>query len=814
MAIERAGDLIIPQGASVLIQDGASGMVDLVVGPYKMSLADTDKPVIFDPVNNRYERVNAPQDAMKEFITANDNQYIVLMNPTEDGKQISQKGKANSFDLKIGQKVNIKGPISFPLLPGQSAVVIEGHQLRSNEYLLIRVYNEETAIKNFDKSIVRLSTDTATKVSVKDVVKKDDLVTGKLVVIKGTDVSFYIPPTGIEVLVDETNKKSIRNAITLERLEYCILLDQNGEKSYTQGPAVVFPKPTETFVDISGSTKFKAIELNDNMGIYIKVIASYTEGTGENVITHEAGEELFITGKEQKIYYPRTEHAVVKYGDNAMHYAVALPDGEGRYVLDKDLGKISLIIGPKMLLPDPRKEVIVRRVLDRRTVELMYPGNAEAILYNESQMISESKDSSRDMMYRSSSVLSSLSDAKTTASFSAVGDSLNRGSSYHKPRTITIDSKFEGAVSVNIWPGYAVQIVKKDGSRTVVEGPKSLLLQYDETLEQLELSTGKPKTDQKTFKTVYLQVQNNIVSDIITVETKDSVQAEVRLSYRVNFEENKEKWFTVANYVKLLTQHLRSVIRNTAKKITINELNSASTDIIRNSILGEQIEGKGRPGKVFTENGMKVYDVEVLDFKIGDTHIAALLKDAQHHIVERNIEITKDEKDLEYKIKREVTDRTLIAEKLLTSKEVHTADLVRSQLAKVRIESDKLIDEIRETIENYKNEQELLRLSARIDVGISKEDRESVIRTTESSEKMKAITPQMIEAIYTLANVGFADTITKNIKSQASGLAGIFGSKGGWQEILELVKGTPLETKFMDMAAKLSDKTRNKVSAE
>jgi hypothetical protein len=35
----------------------------------------------------------------------------------------------------------------------------------------------------------------------------------------------------------------------------------------------VFPKPTEVFVENKGQKVFRALELNENMGIYIKVIA-------------------------------------------------------------------------------------------------------------------------------------------------------------------------------------------------------------------------------------------------------------------------------------------------------------------------------------------------------------------------------------------------------------------------------------------------------------------------------------------------------------------------------------------------------------
>src|SRR5690606_31933781 len=120
------------------------------------------------------------------------------------------------------------------------------------------------------------------------------------------------------------------------RLEYCILLDENGNKRYIQGPDVVFPRPTETFVSIRGKRKFRAIELNENTGLYLKVIAPYEE----DGVHYKVGDELFITGKDTMIYMPRTEHAIIKYGEQERHYGVAIPAGEARYVLDRQKGAI------------------------------------------------------------------------------------------------------------------------------------------------------------------------------------------------------------------------------------------------------------------------------------------------------------------------------------------------------------------------------------------------------------------------------------------------------------------------------------------
>ena len=100
----------------------------------------------------------------------------------------------------------------------------------------------------------------------------DELTVGKLLIIKGTDVSFYIPPTGVGV-VPEAEGRYAREAMTLERLEYCILVDQNGKKRYERGPQVVFPEPTEAFLEKNGRRKFRAVELNEIQGLHIKVIA-------------------------------------------------------------------------------------------------------------------------------------------------------------------------------------------------------------------------------------------------------------------------------------------------------------------------------------------------------------------------------------------------------------------------------------------------------------------------------------------------------------------------------------------------------------
>ena len=800
----RQGDLVLPQGTYVHILEGATGQVDVISGPNKTSLPETDKTVIYERESRRFTPTGVDR-SVRVCPAADEGQYLVLTNPSIDnnGREHPAKGKVPTVKLSIGRKINIPGPETFSLYPGQVADVIDGHQLKSNEYLLIRVYNEKEAKENLKNAVVKTAEGEAQK---GNLFNDKEIRTGNLLIIKGTDVSFYIPPTGIEVL--EENGNYTRNAVTLERLEYCILLDQNGDKRYIQGPDVVFPKPTETFVENKKQRIFRAIELNENMGLYIKVIAEYKEGQK----TFKAGEELFVTGKDQKIYFPRAEHAIVKYGDEAIHYATAVPKGEGRYILDKITGDVKLVNGPKMLLPDPRSEVIVKRVLNEKTVRLLFPGNKEALKYNQilnNELEEVEEDFLEDYSARSFGARTKQTLLASTAA-GMMADELERKTNYTKPRTIKLDTKYEGAVLCQIWPNFAVQVVNKMGERKVVEGPSVVMLQYDETLDVLELSTGKPKTDHDLMATSYLQTKNNVVSDIITVETKDLINVDVRLSYKVDFEGDSKKWFNVSDYVKLLTQHMRSLVRNAVKKITIEEFNDNATDIIRDTILGESTE-KGRAGREFSENGMKVYDVEVLNLNIGDHNIADMLIANQHNTVSQNLKIVQLSKELEYTKKKEDLKRKELDERLLTSnKETEVSLKQLDNQNSVESTEQKLAEELEKARLNAEAgnqktldavaDAKLTRDKANEDTRTKIEKERTAIKTEAYEKAMKAFTPRLIEALIAQGNVKLAETLAKNLKSEK---AGFFGPGGGMAEMFNTVKDGPLA----DIFKKLEDTT-------
>ena len=636
----RKNDLVLAVNEYVQIQDCTNGEIRTYVGPAMVTISQQQTCVIFNNKTKKFDEVKDFERAKQLFVSAPEGWYVILKNPTADGSY-PDAGKPNvtPINMKVGVKVNISGPASFALFPGQMAKVVRGHKLRSNQYLIARVYDAVAATENAASA-------TMLDAEGKEVVKKETYFTGQLLVIKGTEVSFYIPPTGIEVVACEDNlAEYVRDAITLERLEYCILKDENGSKSYEHGPKVVFPTPTQTFVQTpQRGVIFRALELSPISGIYVKVIAEYTE----NGVKHPIGEELFITGNDQMIYYPRPEHAMIQYDGKYMHHAIAIPEGEGRYILDRIKGTVKTVKGPAMYLPDPRFEVVVKRVLSAKECEAFYPGNREALEYNLGLSEAQAEKNARNGNANKTDIINnaySTSNQEATLAIFAANGNISRGVSYTKPRTIVLDTKYEGVVAINVWTGYAVNVVSKSGKRDTIIGPATRLLDYDETLEIVSLSTGKPKNTDRLIETAYLRIDNNKVSDIIKVQTKDFVDVALHLSYNVNFlPEHKNKWFCVDNYVKHMCDRMRSLLKREAKKYTIEEFYANTADIVRNVVLDKvdktpKVEAPHAPGRFFAENGMLVTDVEVLGVQI-DAQIAKLMECHQTEMIQKTLDLS------------------------------------------------------------------------------------------------------------------------------------------------------------------------------
>ena len=814
----RQKDLVLSTNEFVFIQSKTNGQIKTYTGPIMVTISAQESMVVFNSRTKRFEETGDFEKARQLFTSAPEGWYVVLKNPAKDNTHPEAAKAMNSPELNIGKKINVAGPCSFSLYPGQMTKVIQGHRLRSNQYLMARVYDAEAAQK---------SVATIVDAEGKEVEASADekYFVGQMLIIKGTEVSFYMPPTGIEVLAvgredgrGDSSDTYVREAITLERLEYAILKDEDGEKRYIHGPAVVFPKPTETFVETpKGGTIFRALELSPISGIYVKVIADYEDADGTE---HKTGEELFITGKDQMIYYPRPEHAMIQYDGKYMHHAIAIPEGEGRYVLDRLTGQIKTVTGPAMYLPDPRTEVVVKRKLTRKECELFYPGNQEVLDYNlglSERAIEKlaAKGGAQAITDAINCAYSTSNQTDTLAIFES-GANISRGVSYTKPRTITLDTKFDGVVTIDVWTGYAINVVSKSGEREVVVGPTTRLLDYDETIEAMSLSTGRPKTTDNMLSTAFLRIENNKVSDLINVQTSDFVDVQIKVSYCVNFlEEYKDKWFSVENYVKYMTDHMRSLLKREIKNHTVQDFYANSTDIIRDCVLGKKDEKHN--GRFFEENGMLVYDVEVLSINI-DSEVSNMLEEHQYEIISKTLELAdadakvkvvtalaeveKKEADLAsanklYKLSLEQK----LEEEKLAKEEAIKAKMRAMNEAELKAKQD--MQEILTAIKDAELARDKALKEAEIAhakelAEIEKDKQKAYADTVE--QMVKAISPDLVAALTTSAN---ADLLTTGMQSMSP--YAIANGESVSDTVNKLLRGTPLEGMLEKMVAAKSE---------
>ncbi|MBI5543194.1 MAG: hypothetical protein HY901_04860, partial [Deltaproteobacteria bacterium] len=346
------------------------------------------------------------------------------------------------------------------------------------------------------------------------------------------------------------------------------------------------------------------------------------------------------------------------------------------------------------------------------------------------------------------------------------------------------------AVSVYIPPSFAVLVTAKD-RREVVQGPRTRILNADEDLEVLTLSTGKPKSDEALLRTCFLQTDGNKVSDIVRVRTSDHVELDVRLSYRVSFVRNEaERWFNVKNYVGLLCDHLGSIVRAAVRAVRIEEFHARSIELIRDVLLGEKKEA-GRVGRKFNENGMWVYDVEVLDTKILDEDVKELLCDAQRTAIVSELGKKQEGFRLEdEKLKEHVTQQIIDSQRLTLGKETELEGAKR-ELSEARVAASVEVDRL-EKVGKAQNEAAALDILAAARTVANErqmcvDNKALAARVDAFRNEMAALQPELMATLKTLGNQYANAELTRNLSPLA-----ILGGTSVAEVMERLLKSLPL----------------------
>ncbi len=622
----RERDILVAPNEYAYVQDLTKGDIVLYVGPTKISLSNTERMIVLR--DGRFVPVRGDEAGLgvHRFVEATSSQYIILENPPVSADTQPVKGANSAVPLQFGRKIVVPGPAMFPLWPGQRARVVDGHELRQNEYLVVRVYDDSTG----------------------------EGPIGTELIVRGNEVSFYIPQTGLEV------------------------------------------------VPLRGEYVRRAWRMEKNTGLHLRVISPF-DADDDAVVPpghYAAGQDLFLRG-QQGFFFPSDNIAVV--GEVA---PIPLAEKQAIYVRQLDGGKISTVEGPTNYLVDPTHEEVVERELDDDVEELYRLRDREAL----------------------------------------------------------------EALSVYVPPSTAVMVTAKN-RRDVVVGPQIRILDYDEELEQLTLSTGRPKTDDEMLTTCFLQIQGNRVSDLVRVETADHVELKVTLSYRVSFVGDSEKWFNVKNYVGLLCDHLGSIIRAAARNTAIDTFHAGSTDILRTAILGPRTEHGERDGRHFQENGMWVYDVEVLDVRILDADVETMLCDAQRLAIASTIGRKQQELRLGDEKLKETVNQQINAAQMATLSASTELEAARRAVELSRAETVVELDRL-DRVGRASHEAEAYSIEhrARLDLAQERtalETRALEARVTAFREQMQALQPELIATLKLLGQKQLAGELSKNLSPLA-----------------------------------------------
>jgi major vault protein len=324
--------------------------------------------------------------------------------------------------------------------------------------------------------------------------------------------------------------------------------------------------------------------------------------------------------------------------------------------------------------------------------------------------------------------------------------------------------------AVYVPPSTAVMVVAKD-RREVVTGPRTRLLGFDEDLEELTLSTGRPKTDDELLSTCFLRIEGNKVSDVIEVETSDHVELSVALSYRVSFVGDPQRWFNVKDYVGLLCDHLSSIIRGIGRGVSLEDFYTRGTSIVRDAVLGARSEEGRREGRHFEENGMWVYDVEVLALEVLDPEVDGLLSSAQRMAIVSEIGRKKQALRLgDEQLTEEVSQAIYRARVATVASQIELERAERdAKLAAARTKLD--LDRL-ETVERATHDAEAFAVRSRArlaeaEAEASLEKSRLDAQAAAFREQMEALAPELVATLRTLGNQSLARELSMHLSPLA-----------------------------------------------
>lgn len=822
-----------------------SGVFSVIIGPDPMDATDDELFVVpsrREPT--KVEQADSSAAAIQDFILIKPGEYAVIHNPTESFTADHPngpytKGRGDVKALKHGTK-RVVTTGYFPVWPGQQVEVREIHTLSSNQFLMAVVESDivdETApyyditvkcatikkamVNRNASKVVEPEEDLDNEEAAAELEPTEEKMTlkmGQRIIIPGNLTPTYIPPSGIEI-VPEFNtvavnphqrfgrdgeyaqatppQEMVRQAVVLGPTEFCVLMDEDGQPQVKKGPGRVFPGPYDTFrTKGSRNCAYDAYHLRPDRGLLLRVVddtvtkenlaSQLPAGSQLDKDTYTKGDEIFIHGFDAyvipsssiEVIDPKTRTPHVGNDHSSIYVqAIGVDQKSGIYVANVETGNVNLVHGEKKMILDPRKEChVVRKVPAKMWNLIIGKGEPHKMVYDE-QMV-----------------------------------------------------RTPWALSVVIPNNEAVLVTSKDGRKPVV-GPKTILLGFEEWLEVLRLSRGRPKNDRDALETCFLRMSGNRISDQISLETSDYVKINVSVQYSVEFEgktvDEQIRWFNYKDYVKFFCSNLRSRLRASARKIPLSVLYSKMADFVRDTILGEKPETGHREGMLFKENNMRVTEVDVLDISIPDPDIAMSFIETNRAVVVTELKLIAEgvELETEKRLNKISEERSALElEKIKRSKELKVTGIASDQetaLLSLKNSMDRLKKQ--EEQEDFRNKASIERMAAtstteselrkksqdiQLEFQSKVAELEQLIIAAGAEADVKrltAIQPDFIRAIEGLGDKQALAELAHHLPS-ATGELGFLLGQGGIAGLAKMLDGTPLSAALRSLKNYSSDK--------
>lgn len=588
-----------------------------------------------------------------------------------------------------------------------------------------------------------------------------------------------------------------RRAVVLGPKEFCILFDADGNPRIVRGPARVFPGPHDTFLQRGSRRRvYDAYELSEQQALWLRVITPISRerlakqlppGFPLDREEYEAGSELIVRG-QPSVFFPFIEAEVVNPTTREPHVgndhdaviinAIGIDQKNGVYVRDLRTGKVKTIRGETSHLIDPRFEALVHRRVSR--------------------------------------------------------DSWNLWVAHAEPHKETKDESIETPWAVSVFiPNNEACVVTSPHGRRVEIGPKSFVLEYEESLAPFKLSKGTSKDGHHTVTTCFLRVQGARVADTFEVESSDFVKLRLKLGFSGRFEGTPETWFEVDDPVKLLADTVRAKLRAVCHGLPLARLVREMNAIVKSTLFGEEPELR------FVENGMVVDSCELLKLDIADATLAELFASTNREMVKLQINDEQASRRLESERHQDQVDaeehaivRAAVARKaqsrVIDAQAEHLVDTEKQRLkfdldenessrkraiAASQIEEELRVAERRSAAHRNRRLAEAEN-DAKANTAVFAVEEAHLAKVTAleldraravaeaEALRLRAIQPELIGALHSAADAEVMKAAANNMN-----LVSLLGGKSPQELFEQVLKGTPLERTTRDMRARSSNGT-------